>query len=516
MNRQNQSRRTPPGVGHRRAGRAVCGFLFIVSIAASAQAEPTATPFQGQLRRVEEKLSLVKMDIIHMDQSAEAVRKASNRPRAETDLQTIAVLMKDLEQAADQGKTPAEPGRLSSDEMQLRLAEQLVRSRLVVQVERTLKDLAVRTRRESIATEAWFQLEKLYYRRGDYPQALGAFFKIKTPESSQWPSWNEAVYLAGNSYLYLKEYRKATELLNKIGRGSDDYPYALYSMGLADLKIVETGSSTPVPFEKLMALNTREDPVLRELVNKTRVTLGFAFLERKRYKEAAVLFEAIPSQSQYWPEARSGIGRAYLGMEKCVKAIVIFRDLIEQAPTHPYGLEARLYVGSCYAKMNAYRRSVDSYQSALQTYAAERENLKKRIQKIQAEGAENLLLKPGSASMEKPSPAFSSRPDLVLERDFPELIDLYADGARLEEQIAQKFLQTNDPNNPTGDPVDGTVWEPIQARLKDIRRNINELLKTAATDHLSIRIKQIDDLVVRANVGIAKNTILMQDYGTAP
>jgi hypothetical protein len=45
---------------------------------------------------------------------------------------------------------------------------------------------------------------------------------------------------------------------------------------------------------------------------------------------------------------------------------------------------------------------------------------------------------------------------------------------------------------------------------------LDELLRTAATDQLLTKIKLIDDLVVRANVGIAKNTILMQDYGTAP
>jgi tetratricopeptide (TPR) repeat protein len=513
---------------------------FFGSLLLMVSTAPAAS-FDDQLKRVELKLSLIKMDVLRLYQSGplgtgRSSLRSSGRPSGSSvsgredqkppvpqspvplqgvvGLQEIAALMKRLEAAEDPAAPSKGTGPLPTDELRLLLADYLLQANLISQAEPILKDLTTRTLREPIAAEAWYRLEKLYYRKRDYQQALGAFFKI--PDNSELPLRLEATYLAGNSYLYLKDYQKAIEWLAKVGQGNDFYPFALYSSGLAYLNRGDAESSVQAQFQKLIALNPGEDSVLQELINKARVTLGFLLIDQKRFLEAVGSFDSVPPHSRYRAQARSGIGRAYLGMDGCVKAIVIFRDLIEQTPTHPYALEAHLPVGNCYSKLNAFRRAVESYQGALQTYAARKENLKKLIERVQTTDPGRWFLKPEAVPIEKKSVLVASSPELAIEQDYPDVMDLYSDWSRLEEQIARQTRPTKGSKTSVPDPADESVWEPIQNRIRDGRRYLDELLRTAATDQLLTKIKLIDDLVVRANVGIAKNTILMQDYGTAP
>ena len=503
--------------------------LLIVSTA-------TAASFDEQLKRVELKLSLIKMDVLRLYQSgalgtdrsslpssgrasgSSALVREDQKPpvpfQGELDLQEIAALMKRLEATEDPAALSKGTGRPPTDEMRLLLADYFLRARLVAQAEQTLKELAIQTRREPIAAEAWFRLEKMYYRKGDYQQALGAFYKI--PSKSVLPLRQEAAYLAGNSYLYLKDYLKATELLGKIGEGSDYYPFALYSNGLAYLNMGDTWSSTQQQFQKLVAFNSDEDPILQELINKTRVTLGFFFIDQKRYPEAMALFEAVPASSRYWASARFGIGKTNIGKEDCVKAIVVLMDLIERFPSQPYALEARLHVGSCYSKLSAYRRAVDSYQDALKAYSARSEELKKLIQKIQMTNLENWLSKSRTGPSQRGLRPASLEQDLVIEQGFPELMDVYADWFRLNEEISLRFRQGKDLTISKMDHGTAQGSKPLLIQMQGIRRDLIELLRAAVTDQLSSKMEQIDELALRANIGIAKNLTLMQDHETTP
>jgi len=377
-----------------------------------------------------------------------------------------------------------------------------------------LKEIATQTHGETIAAEAWFRLEKLYYRKGDYQQALGAFFKI--PEKSNLPFQPEAAYLAGNSYLYLKDYLKATERLAKVDRGDDFYPFALYSSGLADLNRKGAESSAQLKFKKLISLRPGEDPVLRELINRARVTLGFFLIDQKQFEEAVMLFESVPPQSRYRTQAQSGIGKAYMAMEKCATAIVIFNDLIEQAPNQPDALEARLHIGNCFSKLSAYRKAVEKYQNALRIYTERKDNIMKRTREIQAASFESGLFKSRATLPGKGQQPGALAANLEAQPSGQRLLDAYADWIRLDAQIRKqdRLAETLD-RQKTG-LNQGAYREPIEIQMQNLYRELEELYRTAVTDELASEAKQVDDLIIRANVGIAKNTILMQDYGFVP
>jgi tetratricopeptide (TPR) repeat protein len=503
--------------------------LLVVSTASLTYADES-------LDRVKTALSLIKTDLLRYYQSEKVAAgrppqppslpaagnsvsrrnepKSTSPVHGEADLRTIAELMKRLEQGVDSALPSKGTGRQSTDEMRLLLCDYFLQENMTAEAEKTLKVLAFETQSDSIAAEAWFRLEKLYYRQGRYQEALGAFNKI--PAKVNPPSRQEAAYLAGNAYLYLKEYLKAVEVLNKIGDKSEFYPFALYSSGLAYLNLGDAWSSTQQHFQKIVALKTDEDPVLLELINKTDVTLGFFFVDQKRYPEAMAAFEAVPSSSRYWIQARFGIGKTYIGVEDCVKAIVVFRELIERSPADPYALESRLHIGSCYSRLSAYRRAVDSYQGALKAYSDRSEDMKKLVQKVKkADLATELFKSREGASGDEAQPVSLAR-DLAVEMEFPEYMEVYNDWSRLHAQLADDALKVKDGRR----PKTGAVGTPdpglLQSRLLDVQRKWAASLRSAAIDRLSNQMAKIDDLALRANVGIAKNMTFMQDHATGP
>ena len=493
--------------------RFLSGFVVMVTAVPVGRTETTVPSIDQQVIQVQSKLALIKMDVIHQYQSKDSVFDRPNRSSIRSappgsgenlqggetqtdgtgpsqnivaDLEEIAVLMKRLETGGDP---------TSIDEVRLRLADRLLQADLVSQAEQTLKELVVQTHRAPIAAEGWFQLEKLYYRKDDYPQAVGAFLKI--PMSKKLPLREEATYLAGNSYLYLKDYLKAIDLFSRISEGSEYYPFAVYSSGLAYLNLGDAWSSTQLQFQKLIALKPGGDPVLQELINKTRLTLGFIFMDQKRYSEALSVFEAIPAQSRYRMQAQFGIAKAYMGTEDCVKAIVVFKDLIDQAPTQSYALEARLQIGNCYSKLSAYHRAVDSYQDALRAYSEQSEGFKKMTQQIQTTNLENW-------------------PSLNREARFPEAMDVYADWVRLNKGIGDEVQRGR--NAAVNKAEHGTISDlkSLQTKMQDVRQDLIKLLRASATHQVSSQLAQIDELALRANMGIAKNMTFMQDHETAP
>lgn len=504
-------------------GVAICFlgiFLGAVLTVTSGRAEPSATSLDQQINRVESSLTRIKMDIVHQYESDPEVSERINPspPRSapgesengvqdkrgqadgtsqglESNLKEIAVLRRQLES----GRNPSGPlngsGPVSSDEIRLQLADRLLRAGLGSQAEPILKDLVIKTHRPPISAEGWFQLEKLYYRRGDYRQALGAYLKIRMTQS--WSRGPEATYLAGNSYLYLKDYLKAVDLLGNIGEGNEYYPFAVYSSGLAYLSLGDAWSSTQLQFQKLIALNPGKDPVLQELIYKTRVTLGFVYLDQKRYPEALSVLEAVPPQSRYRAQARFGIGKAFMGMGDCVKAIVVFKDLIEQSPVDSYALEAHLQIGTCYSKLSAYHRAVDSYQEALEAYAKQSESFEKLTAQIQTTKLENW-------------------PDLARDHGFSEPLSLYADWYRLNQEINGEVKQGG--HAASHGPDRGPVLESkaLRGKLQDAQQNLIKLFRVSAFRHLSSQRAQIDELALRANLGIAKNMTFMQAHETVP
>jgi len=489
---------------------------------------------EDSFTRVESGLSAVRMDLIHLYQSgalgpnpnlpASTItdREISSRPAAAKDgepdpeekrLRSIATLMARIAADGEAGG-PREPkGSPSVDELRMEMADQLFEANLNDEAEKELKMLLSRSRNEATAAGAWFRLGKIYYREGDYRRALDAFQKISGEGKS--PFREEKQYLAGNSYLYLKESLKAVDLLDRIAAGSDYYPYAQYSSGIAYLTLGDAWSSTQLHFQTILAMNPGEDPVLGELINKTRITLGFVLVDQKRYPEALPVFEAVPESSRFWIPARFGMGKTYMGLEDCVKAIVIFKELIRQSPDDPYALEARLLTGHCYSKLSAYRHAVGSYQESLKYYAERSDRLKDMLKTFQTSKFDSLPVDLETVSPEAAGRAASNPEFLIAHQDLPEWSKVYSEWDGLNRLVSSTGRTAGKAGVRRSADLPAKI-KPLQASLAEIHQDLIKLLRSEANNYLSKQLAELDDLSLQANVGIAKNMTFMQDHEASP
>ena len=229
------------------------------------------------------------------------------------------------------------------------------------------------------ALEAWFYLEKAAYESQRYRDAVTAFVRL-TPKLRV-SLYHEALYLAGNSYLQLKEYERAFTTLNQIPRYSEYYPFGQYSMGLAYLNFGDVYSAVE-SFRRLASLEVHGDPVLSRLIDKAHLTVGFEFLHQKRYMDAIGQFALVPPSSPLFDQALFGIGWGYFKLEEYVKAAVVFKDLRQRFPDSPYSQEALVALGYAYSRLQAFKLSIDQFRLALDSVTAKAQSLQQQIDAI--------------------------------------------------------------------------------------------------------------------------------------
>jgi hypothetical protein len=173
-------------------------------------------------------------------------------------------------------------------------------------------------------------------------------------------------------------------------------------------------------------------------------------------------------------------------------------------------------VGSCYSKLSAYRRAVDSYRDALKVYSVRSDDLMKQLQKIQSTNMENGLFKSRMGASGQEPRTVSSEQDLMIEQGFPKIMEVYANWFRVNEEILLQIRQSKDRTLSQMDRSVAQDSKPLQIQMQEIRRDLIELLRAAAADQLRSKMDQIDELALRANTGIAKSLALMQNHETAP
>jgi hypothetical protein len=231
--------------------------------------------------------------------------------------------------------------------------------------------------RESL--EGWFYVEKAAYDSKQYHDVINAFTRL-TPKL-RISFYHEALYLAGNSYLQLKEYERAFTTLNQIPHDSEFYPFAQYSMGLAYLNFGDVYSAVE-SFRRLAGLEVKGNPALQRLIDKAHLTVGYEFLHQKRYTDAIGQFALVPPASALFDQALFGIAWGYFKLEEFVKAAVVFKDLRQRFPDSPYSQEALVALGYAYSRLQAFKLSIDQFRLALDSVTMQAQALQLQIDAI--------------------------------------------------------------------------------------------------------------------------------------
>lgn len=403
-----------------------------------------------------------------------------------------------------------------SDASRLALGRSLVDLGASDEAIRILKPLATRpSARDTTVAMANFHLLKLAYEYGAWREATAYFTKSR----DQLPADEliQALYWGGNSYLRIDEFMKAVEALDRIPEQSPLYPFALYSSGLAYLSMGDAYSSTLLRLQALIRLGSTAPSPVPELIDKTRVTLGYLFVDQKRYAEAVDLFSKISEKSVYADQSLFGLGWAYVGMGECIKAIVMFEALIQKFPESPYAREAWLSVGSCYSTLNAYNRAIDKYRDALSSYLLQRKLIRQISDQVQSTPVDKwgALIQPVSSS-ERPEPLSApfkpptetdlsvAPPPGTADRIWVELLvappvtgamNLLKDVRRFEQAVAAKQR------------MDGSseAWKVHVKVINVLRSEIESHVRKTAVGQLDIELQRVEEMAMHANIGIAKN-----------
>lgn len=341
---------------------------------------------------------------------------------------------------------------------------------------------------DDLTPRAWFYLQKARYLQGHYQAVTAAYHKLNRglPPAMLW----EVHYLVGQSFLYQKDYAKAIMALNQVPKGSEHYPYVLYALGLAYLGLGDTYAAQQT-YKKLIDLDLRADPsdpsTKQKLVEKTRITLGFIYLEQNRHQEAISVLERIPSSSPFFDQALFGIGWSYLRLEEYVKAIVVFRDLTERFPYSPYSYEAGLMTGHSFSKLKAYAKAVDSYRQALKTSSDQISTLTEQMEQLhqkKLDFTKNTLLLDPRYSLEE------------------------SDGL---DQALKSYLELTHLITSTSAQV---VDARLMSQMKTLERQLYDTLQRLTLQSLNQQRQRLEDLSIQASIGIAKNLVLEKtDFG---
>jgi tetratricopeptide (TPR) repeat protein len=393
---------------------------------------------------------------------------------------------------------------------------------------------------------AWFYLERLYYRQGAYEKALEAYLKAQRqlPQSLL----PEAHYLAGNSLLYQKSYPKAVEYLSLVPEGSEWYPFALYSSGLAYLNARDV-SSTLKQFQKLVKFSPGENRLFQDLVHRARITLGFYLVDQERYETALESFSEVPPSSLFADQALFGLGWTYLKMGECEKAVVAFEDLISKWPYSAFSQEARLKIGTCYSKLKAYRKAVQNYQEALRVYSDYYEKLGTLLDELAQKPLEEWLKTrgfplgdsgssklrafrtastfPGEKTTQpclseepgafpvcastspdekttEPSLEATSLTPLILELTnrvaIQEAIIVFEDLERTAALINHRWKKTDDPS----------AFAPHKQRLEQLREQGKAVLKKVFSEQIQDLRQHMEERANLADIGLLKNFKLVE------
>jgi tetratricopeptide (TPR) repeat protein len=338
---------------------------------------------------------------------------------------------------------------------------------------------------------AWFYIGKLHYKDGDYDKALSAFSKAKMDLPPD--HLPEILYLIGNCHLYQKSYRPALQSLDQVPAQSDFYPYALHSSGLAFLNQGDV-EATKDRFGKLMKTNPGADDLLRLLIDRAHVTLGYFLVEQKMYEEAVVTFSGLRAGSLYEDQGKFGIGWALLNMGLCDRAAVVFNDLVSAWPASAYSEEARLKAGECYAQLGARRKAVESYQEALRHYSLKQDTLQSLEQDLTRIPLKDWLT--------------VQREQLADTRKRNPLIRDLASESRVQVAIAEYetlLLLAGQVERIANSLDESLLTEAFKKRLVQMERQVEDEVKAALSREIAEIKKQVEKRAIQADIGLLRN-----------
>jgi len=214
---------------------------------------------------------------------------------------------------------------------------------------------------------AWFNLAKLRYRRGFYPEAEQALTQIQ----DSLPDYRQAerLNLLANIYLNQQQYDKAVTTLKEFRGDSSWQAYAQFNLGVALVKQgkLEEG------IEQLTLVGKMK-PGSSELIalrDKANLALGYAYLQHNQPELAGDAFNRVRLNGPLSNQALLGVGWAWNMQAQYNMALLPWIELKSRNTFDPAVQESYLAIPYNFEKIAKPKLALVYYTGATKGYEAQ-------------------------------------------------------------------------------------------------------------------------------------------------
>jgi len=230
----------------------------------------------------------------------------------------------------------------------------------------------------AVRNKAWFYLGKIWYERGYYDRSEQALSRIQGEMAPQLEA--ERMHLLVNVLMREGRYDDAIARLKSWQGPPDWMAYARFNLGVALVRAGRLPEADPILTE-VGTLQTGSDELLT-MRDKANLALGFAYLQADQAARARVPLERVRLDGPYSSRALLGDGWARAAQGDFRAALVPWLELHKRNLLDAAVQESYLAVPYAYGKLNAAAQAADYYESALQSFTSESDNLDAAVARI--------------------------------------------------------------------------------------------------------------------------------------
>lgn len=228
------------------------------------------------------------------------------------------------------------------------------------------------------ADEAWYQLARIHYKRGDTQRALDLLAqRIKSPLEER---ATEHVLLQVLCHIRQGQIEQAKALLPYLRDKESLSVFVRFNIGAAFAQLGEVEKAEGY-FRQVAKLDAHNEYDL-ELKDKASVALGVQYLQQEKWDEAR---DALERVRLYGSQANRGLlalGWTYFHGPEQASALSPWQELAERDLTDPAVQEALLNVPYVYEQQGGLRDALKRYREAYDEYGNQKRILEKAKQDI--------------------------------------------------------------------------------------------------------------------------------------
>ena len=259
--------------------------------------------------------------------------------------------------------------------------------------------------------QAALALARVFYKKNDAQSTLYALTLIKEePDKSRYEEKysldvlrgqepetfkTDVAYLRALASIDVGQFTEAVRLLQPLKKEKNLEGFVLYNLGIALIQTGKDGEAVAV-LDELGRLETSDEGLLA-IKDKANLKLAYRFLDSGDAKQAKKYFERVRLDGPYSNKALLGAGWVAVAQGRFDRALVPWSILHERSETNNEVQEALMAVPYAYGKLQAYGKSANLYDHAMDVFSRELTSLDDSIKSIRTNKFLTALLNEGAS-----------------------------------------------------------------------------------------------------------------------